>query len=72
MATTEFSKFAGILSTALSCRSLAPVDPGNSKGRWLRQSGYDRIKDIEWLNKDSSVRKFSGEKRLNNLVYVES
>ena len=24
------------------------------------------------VNKDSSVRKFSGEKRPNNLVYVES
>ena len=25
----------------------APVDPGNSKGRRLQQSGYDRIKDIK-------------------------
>ena len=56
----------------VNCQGPAPVDPGNSKGRWLWRSGYDRIKDIEWLNKDSSVRKFSGEKRLNNLVYVES
>ena len=23
------------------CRGLAPVDPGNLKGRWLRRSGYD-------------------------------
>ena len=28
-------------------RGPAPVDPGNSKGRWLRRSGYDRIKDIK-------------------------
>ena len=25
----------------------APVDPGISKGRWLRWSGYDRIKNIK-------------------------
>ena len=53
-----------------NCRGPALVDPGDLKGRRLRRSGYDRIK--EWLNKDSSVRKFSGEKRLNNLVYMES
>ena len=29
------------------CWGPAPVDPGNSKGRRLRQSGYDRIKDIK-------------------------
>ena len=29
------------------CQGPAPVDPGNSKGRQLRQSGYDRIKDIK-------------------------
>ena len=31
----------------LHCRGPAPVDPGNSKGRRLRRSGYDRIKDIK-------------------------
>ena len=31
----------------INCRGPAPVDPGNSKGRWLQQSGYDRIKDIK-------------------------
>ena len=31
MATAEFSKFAGILSPALSCWGPAPVDPGNLK-----------------------------------------
>ena len=28
-------------------RDPAPVDPGNSKGRRLWRSGYDRIKDIK-------------------------
>ena len=30
------------------------------------------LKIKEWLNKYSSVRKYSGEKRLNNLAYVKS
>ena len=29
------------------CRGPAPMDPGNSKGRWFRWSGYNRIKDIK-------------------------
>ena len=58
--------------SGLAYRGPAPVESGVLKGRQLRRSGYDRIKDIEWLNKDSSVRKFSREKRLNNLVYMES
>jgi len=67
-----FSSVQFSCSVVSDCRGPAPVDPENSKGRRLRRSGYDRIKDIEWLSKDSSVGKFNGEKRLNNLVYVEN
>ena len=62
-------------------KSCAVVQP-----RWIqgfqRGDGYGDQETIdqlsvnerykEWLNRDSSVGKFSGEKRLNNLVYVES
>ena len=36
-----------IILSEVSCPGPAPVDPGNLKGRRLRQSGYDRIKDIK-------------------------
>ena len=36
-----------LLLLLLSCQSPALVDPGNSKGRQLQRSGYDRIKDIK-------------------------
>ena len=29
------------------CQGPAPADPGNSKVRWCRRSGYERIKDIK-------------------------
>ena len=36
-----------IILSEVSCPGPAPVDPGNLTGRRLRQSGYDRIKDIK-------------------------
>ena len=64
-------KVKSVTISIVSYRGPAPLESGVSKGRRLWRSGYDRIKDIK-SEKDSSVRKFSGEKGLNNLVYVES
>ena len=37
----------GSLASMLQCQGPAPVESGISKGRRLRRSGYDRIKDIK-------------------------
>ena len=39
--------YGSILTSVHDYQGPAPVDPGNSKGRWLQRSGYDRIKDIK-------------------------
>ena len=55
------------------CQGPAPVDPGNLKqGRSQRGKTYLFRNMKERLVKNSVVGKFSGEKRLNNLVYVEN
>ena len=49
------------------------MDPGNSKRGRSRSLGKDYlIRNIKRLGKNSVVGKFSGEKMLNNLIYVES
>ena len=53
------------------CRGPAPVDPGNSKRGRSRRLGKDYLIRKERLGKNSVVGKLV-EKRLNNLVYVES
>ena len=57
-----------------TCRGPAPVDPGNSKVGMALASLEKYIfnhRYIERLETDSVSRKISGEKRLNNLGYVE-
>ena len=55
---------------------LARVQPrwiqGIRRGDGFSDPDMIELKIQRVVNKDSSVRKFSGEKRLNNLVYVES
>ena len=53
------------------CRGSAPVDPGTSKGGWSQHLRKDYLIRKERLGKNSVVGKLV-EKRLNNLVYVES
>ena len=49
------------------------MDPGNLKREWSQHLGKDYlIRNIKRLGKNSVLGKFSGEKMLNNLVYVES
>ena len=58
-----------------SKRDTAGVQPrwiqGNSKRGWRGEEKLIYL-EIERLGKNSVVGKFSGEKRLNNLVYVEN
>ena len=55
------------------CQGPAPVDPGNLKRGWSQSLGKDYlIRNIKRLGKNSVVGKFSGEKKLNNLLYAES
>ena len=55
---------------------LARVQPrwiqGIRRGDGFSDPDMIELKIQRVVNKDSSVGKFSGEKRLNNLVYVES
>ena len=49
------------------------MDPGNSKQGQSQSLGKDYlIRNIKRLRKNTIVGKFSGEKMLNNLVYVEN
>ena len=56
------------------CRGPAPVDPGNSKQGW-RWQGKNLLFIYKYkirLGRNSVVGKLSGERRLNNLVYMGS